>query len=83
MRNGLRDLEKLLVDLLQGIDTLLQLDVVGWELSLGQPISFCLGIFLNLGRGHAVPCHQQCRAAPLHIAVFELRRVRRKSCPSH
>ena len=33
--NGLRDLEKLLVDLLQGIDTLLQLDVVGWELSLG------------------------------------------------
>jgi hypothetical protein len=36
-RNGvLRDLEKLLVDLLQGIDTFLQLDVVRWELSLGR-----------------------------------------------
>lgn len=35
VRSGLRNLEKLLVDLLQGIDTLLQLDIVGWELSLG------------------------------------------------
>jgi len=29
-----RDLEELLVDLLQGVDALFELDVVGWELSL-------------------------------------------------
>lgn len=40
---GLRDLEKLLVDLLQGIDSLFELDVVRWELSLdGEYLSLCL-----------------------------------------
>ena len=31
---GLRDLEKLLVDLLKGVDALLELDVVGREFGL-------------------------------------------------
>lgn len=32
--DGLRDLEKLLMDLFQGIDTLLKFNVVRWKLSL-------------------------------------------------
>lgn len=31
----IRDLEKFLVDLLKGVDALLEIYVVGWELSLG------------------------------------------------
>lgn len=36
----LRNLEHLLVDLLQGVDTLLELDVVRWKLGLGAAVSY-------------------------------------------
>ncbi len=36
MDNGLRDLEELLVDLLESVDALLELNVVWWKLGLGS-----------------------------------------------
>ena len=59
---GLRDLEKLLVDLLQGIDSLFELDVVGWELGLdGEYFSLCLDC---RRKDLIAPYHRRCRSAP-------------------
>jgi hypothetical protein len=50
---ALRDIKQLLMNLLQGVDPLLEFSVIGWELSLGET------------RSAACPSAQtQCRARP-------------------
>ena len=63
---SIRDLKKFLMYLFEGINALLELDIVRWELGLDNVSAApttVKGLKLEES-GWNVPCHQQCPAAP-------------------
>ena len=79
--DGVRDLEKLLMNLFQGIDSLLKFNVVRWKLSLWRySIQSQLECSVLPKLVITVPCLLHCRAVPSRIAASELQRVRWKTC---